>query len=118
MELVEQYGFRQGIYRGFWPMFWRDVPAWATYFWGYDFFKSLFTRKDEPLTLWLTVRLILCAGVAGQLSWVVSYPFDVVKCVIQCSATSNLFANTYNRTCVSECDPDTFTYADILTRKC
>lgn len=85
MELVEQYGFRQGIYRGFWPMFWRDVPAWATYFWGYDFFKSLFTRKDEPLTLWLTVRLILCAGVAGQLSWVVSYPFDVVKCVIQCS---------------------------------
>lgn len=27
---------------------------------------------------------IWCAGVAGQASWVVSYPFDIVKTQIQC----------------------------------
>jgi len=31
-----------------------------------------------------------CGGVAGQLSWIASYPFDVVKTIIQCTTTKSL----------------------------
>jgi len=27
---------------------------------------------------------MMCGGVAGQLSWLVAYPLDVIKTVIQC----------------------------------
>lgn len=80
MELVAQYGYR-GIYRGYWPLFWRDVPAWSVYFWAYDFLKHHFV-KNEGTSWRKTVKLIVSAGVAGQLSWIVSYPMDVIKCVI------------------------------------
>ena len=30
---------------------------------------------------------IWAAGVAGQISWIVSYPFDVIKTRIQCTET-------------------------------
>lgn len=30
-----------GFYKGVWPMFWRDVPGWAIYFWAYEYCKSL-----------------------------------------------------------------------------
>ena len=63
MDLVNQYDYR-GIYRGYWPLFWRDVPAWSCYFWAYDFFKYHFVRDDEP-SLKKTLKLIVLAGVAG-----------------------------------------------------
>ena len=82
-DLVKQSGVR-GLYRGYWPLFWRDVPAWATYFWAYDVLKQSFVeeknwKKNQIMT---TLKMMVCAGVAGQLSWIVSYPFDVVKAVI------------------------------------
>jgi hypothetical protein len=40
------------------------------------------------------------------------------KCVTSCPAADKLYANLYNRTCVTECDPATFTFADDLTWQC
>jgi len=38
-----------GLYRGFWPLFWRDVPAWAVYFWAYELFKNKTSIKETEI---------------------------------------------------------------------
>ena len=30
------------LYKGFVPLVCRDVPAWAVYFWAYEYLKDLF----------------------------------------------------------------------------
>lgn len=32
----------QGLYKGFWPLFWRDMPSWGVYFGSYEFLKLNF----------------------------------------------------------------------------
>ena len=69
------------MFKGFWPTFFRDVPGWAVYFYAYEAFKIICARNIKPETREkynLAIRLI-AGGVAGQLSWIVSFPFDVVK---------------------------------------
>jgi solute carrier family 25 carnitine/acylcarnitine transporter 20/29 len=83
-ELVSDKGYR-GIYRGYWPLFWRDVPAWGTYFWAYELLKRNCVSDECNASVVHILKMMVCGGVAGQLSWIVSYPFDVIKCVIQCS---------------------------------
>lgn len=33
-----------GLYRGFWPTFWRDVPALGLYFYSYDYLKTQYRK--------------------------------------------------------------------------
>lgn len=77
-----------GLYKGGWPLFWRDVPSWGVYFWSYELLKEKFTHENPQNrpNLDLLVTMV-CGGIAGQLSWIVSYPFDIVKTVIQTSDT-------------------------------
>ena len=50
-EIVRSDGW-VGLYRGFWPMIYRDVPGWAAYFYVYEAAKirhedwKLRTRED------------------------------------------------------------------------
>jgi Mitochondrial carrier protein len=30
----------KGLYKGFWPLFYRDVPSWGVYFWAYELLKE------------------------------------------------------------------------------
>ena len=66
-------------------MFWRDVPAWGTYFWAYEVLKRNFVSDEQSSPLSRALKMMVCGGVAGQVSWIVSYPFDVIKCVIMVS---------------------------------
>ena len=69
------------LYKGFTALMLRDVPGWGVYFWSYEYLKDLFGIKDtskDQTTLNILI-LMWCGGVAGQLSWLVGYPFDIVK---------------------------------------
>ena len=73
----------------------RDVPAFAVYFWSYEFLKEKFKMEQADAAGQGFSRLNLlikmwCAGVAGQLSWICSYPFDIIKTEIQCSVDRKL----------------------------
>ena len=70
-----------------------DVPGFAAYFWAYEWLKELFglansaeenVQSNSNSSLNLITR-IWCGGVAGQISWIVSYPFDIIKTEIQCT---------------------------------
>ncbi|CDW82871.1 UNKNOWN [Stylonychia lemnae] len=88
-----------GFYKGYWATFWRDVPGWAIYFYSYEAQKQFFQknylekiiqkegksasyRRDEFL-----IRLF-CGGMAGVFSWLLCFPFDVVKTQIQVNILS------------------------------
>ncbi|TNV77299.1 hypothetical protein FGO68_gene3304 [Halteria grandinella] len=76
----------RGLFKGFWATFWRDVPGWAVYFYAYEGLKVASTRflsQDKARQYDFMIRL-MCGGVAGQLSWIVSFPFDVVKTQMMC----------------------------------
>ena len=88
-ELIRNEGYG-GLYKGFGALMLRDVPGWGTYFFTYAFLKKLFgmeqAKKDgtENSALNMAIKF-WAAGTAGQASWVVSYPFDIIKTKIQCT---------------------------------
>eukprot|EP00466_Bigelowiella_natans_P016204 jgi/Bigna1/54313/estExt_Genewise1Plus.C_310122 len=69
-----------GFYRGFWPTFWRDGPTYGLYFVVYEFFK--WKTLDEEGNSSMS-SLLFAGGMAGVCTWLFTYPFDVVKSVIQ-----------------------------------
>ena len=82
-EIYEQRGIR-GFYRGFWAMFWRDVPAYGILFATYDYLCRTLI-KDTDSTHMVYAKKILASGIGGVLNRIPSYPLDVVKSVIQTS---------------------------------
>ena len=81
-----------GLYKGIFALALRDVPGWGVYFFTYDFLKRCMgvteAKKtgDDNSGLNMAIKM-WAAGVAGQASWAVSYPYDIIKTQIQCSET-------------------------------
>lgn len=72
----------RGFYRGYWATFWRDVPAYGAFFFSYEYIKRLMIKPDEsPKTAY--PKKLIATGIAGVFNWVPTYPFDVIKSIIQ-----------------------------------
>lgn len=94
--LVRKEGF-MGLYKGFGALVLRDVPGWGIYFWSYELLKDMCGISDclkdvnsqqHDKNYWLNMAILMwCGGVAGQLSWIASYPYDIVKTQIQVNET-------------------------------
>ena len=88
LQLVKNEGYRV-LFNGYWPTFWRDVPGWAIYFYSYELQKAIYERhrSKENSTKGKEFMFRLCAGGnAGIISWIISFPFDVVKTEMMCSS--------------------------------
>ena len=71
----------RGIYRGLGSTLIREVPAFTIYFGSYYYLcDKLGAVKDGKVNI---LKLLLCGGTAGILSWVLSYPQDVIKTRMQ-----------------------------------
>jgi hypothetical protein len=78
--IIKNEGYK-GLFKGFWATFFRDVPGWAVYFYAYEALKAVarkYMRPESRQRHDLAIRLT-AGGIAGQLSWIVSFPFDVIK---------------------------------------
>jgi len=77
-----------GLYKGFLPMLLRDVPGWGVYFFTYEYLKALMRldsseqKSIQQMSNLELLTLMWAGGVAGQMSWIVSYPWDVIKTTI------------------------------------
>jgi solute carrier family 25 carnitine/acylcarnitine transporter 20/29 len=62
------------LFRGMEATMWREIPGYALYFWVYELLKrSALARLLGPSTP------LICGGLAGMISWMPVYPFDVLK---------------------------------------
>lgn len=72
-----------GLYKGLLPTLLRDIPGYGVYFASYGYLKSLLTSTNHNNSTHNTMGILLSGGIAGQLSWIISHPFDVVKSHMQ-----------------------------------
>lgn len=89
-EVYSQYGIKNGVMRGFWVTVFREVPAYAGFYTGFEVSKSLFrshlpsstTQNGTTLPIW---ALMASGSVGGICNWLACYPLDVIKSRIQLS---------------------------------
>jgi len=80
-DVVSSSGFRE-LYKGNLITILREIPAGAVYFGSYEYCK----RKLEQNYGNKYFVPLLAGGTAGLLSWIVSYPQDVIKTKLQCDS--------------------------------
>lgn len=73
--IFRKEGFR-GFYRGLTPTLLRDAPGLGLYFASFQYLIDTQPTKSEQ-------SLLVAGGVAGTLSWIFIYPFDVIKTQLQ-----------------------------------
>jgi len=79
----------RGIYRGLGITMLRDAPAHGLYFWTYEYAREKLhpgCRRscEESLN-----TMLVSGGLAGVVSWVLSYPLDVIKTRLQAQTLSS-----------------------------
>lgn len=89
----------RSLYRGYGATFWRDSPAFAIYFSSYELtlrYMNPNGKKEEPSNF----VILGAGGIAGVLSWFLTYPIDVVKTQIQLNphlTVRNYLRSTYQQ---------------------
>jgi len=70
----------KGVFRGQLITIAREIPAFGTYFLSYEWMVRKMQRHNcEPST----GAILFAGGMAGCMSWLVSYPVDVIKSRLQ-----------------------------------
>ncbi|EKM81349.1 hypothetical protein AGABI1DRAFT_99375 [Agaricus bisporus var. burnettii JB137-S8] len=90
-DMWRDWGFRQGIMRGFWVTLAREIPAYAGYanfshisIIGFEFSKRTFAKKyGDDIPVW---ALLASGSMGGIAYWLACYPLDVVKSRVQLRA--------------------------------
>jgi len=93
-SIVREHGLFRGLYRGMGVTLWRETPAFGMYFATYDTIKErvegfLEERDGEhpiPSHAHAWSASALAGGISGAWTWVIIYPFDVIKTRIQTSS--------------------------------
>lgn len=79
--LVKNQGY-SALYKGYLCTLIRDIPAFAVYFGIFEIGCARFTSKTDMFYVVLLYQLIF-GSIAGIASWLITYPFDIVKSIIQ-----------------------------------
>jgi hypothetical protein len=92
-SILRNHGLFRGLYRGMSVTLWRETPAFGMYFATYDTIKErvegVLEEKDDdhpiPSHAHAWAASALAGGISGAWTWVIIYPFDVIKTHIQTS---------------------------------
>lgn len=89
-QLLKSEGIR-GFYKGFSATATREIPSLGVYFSSYKYVAQTCKKFESSITYYNPTAVTLFAGgCAGAMSWIVVYPFDVIKTQIQ---GSNKYGN-------------------------
>lgn len=86
-NMIKQQGMRS-LYKGYLWTLVRDIPAFAVYFGCFEIGWSMYTKPHDPFLKKLAYQLLF-GSIAGIASWLITYPIDVIKSIIQ-SKDANL----------------------------
>ena len=87
MNIYRSEGLR-GFMKGYQGMILRDIPGFAAYFATYEWMKRCLGVSDadrgsaaynKKSVAERNIPLFLAGGMAGQICWIVVYPFDFLK---------------------------------------
>ncbi|KAJ3343815.1 hypothetical protein HDU83_005518 [Entophlyctis luteolus] len=81
-QMYRAGGGLRAFYVGMLPTLWRDTPSYGAYFASYELFAGLLTPPTQPLDE-PSAGLLIAGGLAGIVSWISTYPFDVIKTRMQ-----------------------------------
>ena len=70
-----------GVFRGMGLTVVRETPSFGVYFVAYEYFCKQFKAKDREKVG--VIGLLTAGGIAGMLSWISTYPVDVIKSRVQ-----------------------------------
>lgn len=84
-EMWRDWGFRNGVMRGYWVTFAREIPAYAGFYTAFEFSKRKFqSMYGDKVPVWA----LLASGSTGGIAyWLSCYPLDVIKSRIQLRQT-------------------------------
>ncbi|RAH46122.1 putative mitochondrial carrier protein [Aspergillus brunneoviolaceus CBS 621.78] len=60
----------------------RDAIGYGFYFWSYEYCKRLISSEDDTTNL-AALKILLCGGIAGVVTWASVFPLDVIKTRLQ-----------------------------------
>lgn len=78
-KIVTTEGWR-GLFRGQFITVCRDVPGFSSYFLSYEYLSRSWASDDGSVS---PAVVLAAGGFAGALSWLVTYPIDMVKSRLQ-----------------------------------
>jgi len=80
-DILRRQGPR-GLYFGGGVTSIRDSVGYGFYFWSYELCKRLVTMSEETSQP-ASMRILLCGGIAGVVTWASVFPLDVIKTRLQ-----------------------------------
>ncbi|RHZ61918.1 putative mitochondrial carrier protein (Ymc1) [Aspergillus thermomutatus] len=84
-KLVAQGGVLRGLYRGQNVTYLREAQAYGTWFLTFEYLMNQDAKRNnikrEEIS---SIKVATYGGLAGEVLWLSSYPFDVVKSKMQC----------------------------------
>ncbi|CAH0554645.1 unnamed protein product [Brassicogethes aeneus] len=81
-NLYDSKGLR-GVFKGLNLTIAREVPAYGAYFLTYEYLAG----SNSEVTS--TIDMLMAGGVAGMVSWTITYPVDVIKSRFQIDGVTN-----------------------------
>ena len=82
-DIYNKFGLR-GFYKGYAVTLNRDFFSYGAYFYVYFKLKEHWEEKNSLTSF----KLFFAGGMAGVISWIICYPFDPMKTLIQTSFES------------------------------
>jgi hypothetical protein len=100
-QVLKTEGLR-GIFRGLGTTICREVPGFGVYFFAYEFMTRSAGDNGEPGPPVSTFHMLLAGGFSGTLSWVLTYPIDVVKSRLQVDGMGGVYRYTGFMDCLKK----------------
>ncbi|KAI9370840.1 mitochondrial carrier domain-containing protein [Aspergillus egyptiacus] len=65
----------------------RDSIGYGFYFWSYEYCKRLMSSDNDDANA-IAMKVLLCGGIAGIVTWASVFPLDVIKTKLQANTIS------------------------------
>ncbi|CEN59380.1 Putative Mitochondrial carrier protein [Aspergillus calidoustus] len=83
-DIVQNHGWR-GLYFAGGVTCARDSIGYGFYFWSYEYCKTLMSSNEEETAGSAALKVLLCGGIAGIVTWASVFPLDMIKTRLQAS---------------------------------